>query len=58
VDQDNKPQAVRWTCSLVAEAGCYDLCDYDPVADVLSVAKTAVELMQEGLAGNMPDRCD
>lgn len=58
VDQGNKPEPVRWSCSLVAEAGCYDMCDFDPVADVLTVAKTAVELMAAGEAENMPPRCD
>lgn len=47
-DYNPKPASTKWSCDLVAEVGCYDLCSYDQVSDKTTVVKTAVEMVASG----------
>jgi hypothetical protein len=56
-DESSMPASDRWSCNLVAEAGCYDMCTYDPNTKALTVTETAIQMLASGKTKNMPRRC-
>ncbi len=56
-DESTRPAGVRWTCDQVYESGCYDMCTWNQKTNVLTVTRTAREMLASGEAKKMPARC-